>query len=143
MILQCSHIHKAFITEVVLSDISFHINENEKAAIVGVNGSGKSTLIKIIMNELSADSGDVIIAKDTSIGYLAQNQEYESNHSIMEEMQNAKPEILQLEKQLEKLSAKMNEVSGESLQTCIRQFDTVPKRIDWRLKRTWICCRRF
>lgn len=130
MILQCSHIHKAFITEVVLSDISFHINENEKVAIVGVNGSGKSTLIKIIMNELPADSGDVIIAKDTSIGYLAQNQEYESNHSILEEMRNAKPEILQLEKQLEKLSAKMNDVSGESLQTCIKQFDLAQQRFD-------------
>ena len=75
MILQCSHINKAFITDVVLSDVSFHINENEKAAIVGVNGSGKSTLLKIIVGRQAADSGEVIIAKDTSIGYLAQNQD--------------------------------------------------------------------
>lgn len=130
MILQCSHINKAFITDVVLSDISFHINENEKAAIVGVNGSGKSTLIKIIMNQLSADSGDVIIAKDTTVGYLAQNQEYESGHTIMQEMQNAKPEIIELEKQLAELSAKMNEASGEALENYIRQFDTAQHRYD-------------
>lgn len=130
MILQCSHIDKAFITDVVLSDISFHINDNEKAAIVGVNGSGKSTLIKIIMNQLSADNGEVIIAKDTSIGYLAQNQEYESNHTILEEMQNAKPEILQLEKQIASLSEKMNEASGEELQSYIKQFDTAQQRFD-------------
>lgn len=130
MILQCSHINKAFITDVVLSDISFHINEHEKAAIVGVNGSGKSTLIKIIMNELTADSGDIILAKDTSVGYLAQNQEYESHRTILEEMQNAKPEILQLEQQLANLSAKMNEVSGNELQACIKQFDTAQHRFD-------------
>ena len=57
MILQCSHIDKAFSTDVILSDISFHINEHEKAAIVGANGSGKSTLLKIITGHLSADNG--------------------------------------------------------------------------------------
>lgn len=130
MILQCSHINKAFITDVVLSDVSFHINEHEKAAIVGVNGSGKSTLLKIIVGQQSADSGEVIIAKGTSIGYLAQNQEYHSDHTIMEEMQNAKPEILQLEKQIAELSAKMNEVSGNELQACIKQFDNAQRRFE-------------
>lgn len=130
MILQCSHINKAFITDVVLSDVSFHINEHEKAAIVGVNGSGKSTLLKIIVGRQAADSGEVIIAKDTSIGYLAQNQEYHSDHTIMEEMQNAKPEILQLEKQIAELSAKMNEVSGNELQACIKQFDNAQQRFE-------------
>ena len=130
MILQCSHINKAFITDVVLFDVSFHINEHEKAAIVGVNGSGKSTLLKIIVGRQAADSGEVIIAKDTSIGYLAQNQEYHSDHTIMEEMQNAKPEILQLEKQIAELSAKMNEVSGNELQACIKQFDNAQQRFE-------------
>lgn len=130
MILQCSHINKAFITDVVLSDISFHINEQEKAAIVGVNGSGKSTLIKIIMNQLTADSGEVIIAKDTTVGYLAQNQEYESNHTILQEMQDAKPEILQIEKQLAALSSKMNEATGKALENYIKQFDAAQHRFD-------------
>lgn len=130
MILQCSHINKSFITDIVLSDISFHINENEKAAIVGVNGSGKSTLIKIIMNQLSADNGEVIIAKNTTVGYLAQNQDYESGHTIIQEMQNARPEIIELEKQLAALSAKMNVASGEALENYIRQFDTAQHHYD-------------
>ena len=130
MILQCSHINKAFITDVILSDISFHINEQEKAAIVGINGSGKSTLIKIIMKQLDADSGEVIIAKGTTVGYLAQNQEYESGHTILEEMQDAKPEILQLEKQLANLSAKMNEAEGKELESYIKQFDAAQHRFD-------------
>lgn len=130
MILQCNHINKAFLTDIVLSDISFHINEHEKAAIVGINGSGKSTLLKIIMNQLPADSGDVIIAKDTTVGYLAQNQAYDSKRTILEEMQDAKPEVLQLERQIADLSDKMNTAQGDDLQRYIKQFDAAQHRFE-------------
>lgn len=123
MILQCSHITKTFLTNIILNDVSFHINDNEKAAIAGINGSGKSTLIKIIMNELEADSGEVIIRKDISVGYFAQNQEYNSNKSILEEMHNARPEIKELGKQLEKLSVQMDNAKGEALEILIKQHD--------------------
>ena len=128
MILQCSHIDKSFVGETVLSDISFHINEQEKAAIVGVNGSGKSTLIKIIMGQLSADSGDIILSKDTTVGYLAQNQEYASDRTILEEMQDAKPEVGILERKIASLSAQMNEASGKELEALIKQFDQAQHR---------------
>lgn len=130
MILQCSHIDKSFVGETVLSDISFHINEQEKAAIVGVNGSGKSTLIKIIMGQLSADSGDIILSKDTTVGYLAQNQEYASDRTILEEMQDAKPEVGILERKLASLSAQMNEADGKELEALIKQFDQAQHRFD-------------
>lgn len=128
MILQCSHIHKAFLTDVILSDVSFHINEGEKAAIVGINGSGKSTLIKIIAGSLSADEGEVILSKDTTLGYLAQNQEYDSRRTIWEEMQDAKPEIPALEQEIADLSAKMDALEGDALNHCIRQFDRAQER---------------
>ncbi len=130
MILQCSHIDKSFVGETVLSDISFHINEQEKAAIVGVNGSGKSTLIKIIMRQLSADSGDIILSKDTTVGYLAQNQEYASDRTILEEMQDAKPEVGILERKIASLSAQMNEADGKELEALIKQFDQAQHRFD-------------
>lgn len=130
MILQCSHIDKSFVGETVLSDISFHINEQEKAAIVGVNGSGKSTLIKIIMGQLSADSGDIILSKDTTVGYLAQNQEYASDRTILEEMQDAKPEVGILERKIASLSAQMNEADGKELEALIKQFDQAQHRFD-------------
>jgi ATP-binding cassette subfamily F protein 3 len=130
MILQCSHVDKSFVGETVLSDISFHINEQEKAAIVGVNGSGKSTLIKIIMGQLSADSGDIILSKDTTVGYLAQNQEYASDRTILEEMQDAKPEVGILERKIASLSAQMNEASGKELEALIKQFDQAQHRFD-------------
>ena len=74
MILACQNINKAFGTNVILKDASFHIEEKEKAAIVGINGAGKSTLLKIIMKQIPADSGEVILAKDRTIGYLAQHE---------------------------------------------------------------------
>ncbi len=130
MILQCSHINKAFLTNTVLNDISFHINDNEKAAIVGINGSGKSTLIKIIVNQLDADSGEVIIRKDISVGYLAQNQEYESGKTILEEMQDAKPEITELEKQIDDLSAQMEGLDSSRLEAVIKQYDQKRHRFE-------------
>ena len=62
MILSCNHIDKAFGTKQILKDVSFHVEEREKTAIVGINGAGKSTLLKIIMNQLPADSGEVTLS---------------------------------------------------------------------------------
>lgn len=130
MILQCSHITKTFLTDIVLSDVSFHINDNEKAAIVGINGSGKSTLIKIIMNELEADSGEVIIPGDISIGYFAQNQDYSSNKSILEEMHGARPEVAELGRRLDELSMKMDNTKGAGLEALIKQYDQARHRFE-------------
>ncbi len=130
MILQCSHITKTFLTDVILNDVSFHINDNEKAAIVGINGSGKSTLIKIIMDELEADSGEIIISKDISIGYFAQNQEYSSNKSILDEMHGARPEVEELGRRLDGLSAQMDNAKDGKLEVLIKQYDQARHRFE-------------
>ena len=74
MILACQNISKSFGTDEIIKNASFHIEENEKAAIVGINGAGKSTLLKIIMQKIDADEGTVTVAKGKTIGYLAQHQ---------------------------------------------------------------------
>lgn len=130
MILQCSHITKTFLTDIILNDVSFHINDNEKAAIVGINGSGKSTLIKIIMNELEADSGEVIIRKDISIGYFAQNQEYDSGKSILDEMHNARPEVAELSRRLDDLSVQMDNADSTGIEPLIKQYDQARHRFE-------------
>ena len=84
MILACQNISKAFGTDEILKNISFHIEENEKAAIVGINGAGKSTLLKIIMKQESSDNGEVILAKDKTIGYLSQHQDISGDKTIYE-----------------------------------------------------------
>ena len=77
MILACNHIQKSFLDQTILKSVSFHIEDHEKAAIVGINGAGKSTLLKIIMGQLCADEGNVTIAKGKTLGYLAQHQNLE------------------------------------------------------------------
>ena len=128
MILQCSHIEKSFLADRILSDVSFHINEGEKAAIVGVNGSGKTTLLKIIVGEYPADSGEVILSKDTTVGYLAQNQEYDSKRTILEEMRDAKPEVTALEEEIASLSGQINHADGEILNRLVEKLDRANER---------------
>ena len=86
MILSCQSICKSFGEKVILQDASFHIEEREKAALIGNNGAGKTTLLRIIMHELSPDSGNVVLAKDKNIGYLAQYQDIHGHHTIYEEL---------------------------------------------------------
>ena len=82
MILQVKDICKSFGTDIILSDVSFHIEAGQKAAIVGINGAGKSTLLKIITGELQADSGSVMIQKDATTGILTQTQNLTSTNTI-------------------------------------------------------------
>ena len=130
MILQCSHISKSFDGNTILNDISFHINEQEKTAIVGVNGSGKSTLLKILMGEYEVDDGEIIIQKDAVIGYLAQNQDIDSAKSVLEEMQDAKKDVIALEQELNDITEQMNHASGEELEHLIAKSDTLRHRFE-------------
>ena len=116
MILACQSIHKAFGEETILSDISFHIEEKEKAAIVGNNGVGKSTLLKIIVGELTADSGEVVMAKGKTLGYLAQHQELISGRSIYEELLSVKQDILDMEQRIRQIEIDMKSVEGDALE---------------------------
>ena len=116
MILSCSHISKAFGTDQILSDISFHIEDQEKAAIVGINGAGKSTLLKIIVGELSQDKGDTTLSKGKTLGYLAQHQDLDSARTIYEELCEVKRPIIEMEQQLRTLELEMKDASGPELE---------------------------
>lgn len=122
MILSCQNICKAFGTEEILSDVSFHINDHEKAAIVGSNGAGKSTLLKIIIGELSADSGEVITAKDATVGYLAQHQELSASGTIYEEMCKVKQEVFKLQEEIRSTELKMKHAAGEELEQLLSSY---------------------
>ena len=122
MILACHHISKAFGTDVILNDISFHIEDYEKAAIVGINGAGKSTLLKIIMGEIHSDSGDVILAKGKTIGYLAQHHSRDSQRTIYEEHLDVKKEVIQLEQRMSEVEIAMKQASGDELETLLHTY---------------------
>ena len=82
MILSCQNIEKAFLEKQVLKNCSFHIEDYEKAAIVGLNGAGKTTLLRIIVGQLEPDGGVVAFAKDKTFGYLAQDSAVNSDNTI-------------------------------------------------------------
>ena len=94
MILSCQNISKSFGTDLILDHISFHIEDHEKAAIVGINGAGKSTLLKIITGELAPDEGQVAISRTKTLGYLSQLATVSSGNTIYDEVMKPKRMLL-------------------------------------------------
>ena len=122
MILSCNHIDKAFGVKQILKDVSFHVEEREKTAIVGINGAGKSTLLKIIMNQLSADSGEVTLSRGATIGYLAQHEAVSGEHTIYEELLEVKKEIIEMEEKIRSLELDMKHQQGEELTATLELY---------------------
>ncbi len=122
MILSCNNISKSFGTDIILSNCSFNIENHEKAAIVGPNGAGKSTLLKIIVGELPSDTGVVTLAKDTTLGYLAQHQNLTSENTIYDELLTVKQDIIDMENKIRSMEADMNNLTGEALENLLNQY---------------------
>lgn len=115
MILSCQNISKAFHEQPLLCHVSFHIEDYDKTAIVGINGAGKTTLLRIIVGEQTADEGIVTLAKGKTIGYLAQNQDIDSKNTIYDELLSAKADIIEMEKKIREMELSMKQVSGSEL----------------------------
>ncbi len=122
MILSCSHISKAFATDVVLDDISFHIEDYEKAAIVGINGAGKTTLLRVIVGEMEPDSGQAVLAKGKTLGYLAQHQDLTSHRSIYDELLEVKRPVIEMEERIRSLEQQMKHVTGRELEQMLETY---------------------
>ena len=122
MILSCQGISKSFGEKVILEDASFHIEEREKAALIGNNGAGKTTLLRIIMNELHADSGQVVLMKDRQIGYLAQYQDVQGHRTVYEELLSTKQYIIDIEERMRSMELEMKHASGEELDRLMNSY---------------------
>ncbi len=130
MILSVQNIGKAYGEDVILKGVSFHIEDYEKAAIVGMNGAGKSTLLKIITGDISADEGEVFLAKGKSLGYLSQHISFTENASIYEEVLYARKDLIEREKQLREMEEKMNHLSGVELERLLEQYHALNDAFD-------------
>lgn len=122
MILSCQNISKAFNEEPVLCNVSFHIEDYDKAAIVGINGAGKTTLLRIIVGEQSADEGIVTLAKGKTFGYLAQNQDVNSENTIYDELLAAKADVIAMEQKIREMELSMKQVSGSELDALMDSY---------------------
>ena len=120
MIISCNNIQKTFIDKEVLKNISFHIEDHEKAALIGNNGVGKTTLLKILTGEMAPDDGTVTTSKDCQIGYLKQNMDLTSSRTVYEELISVFADVIALE---EKLHEMENEIAKTGSEQLINTYD--------------------
>ena len=123
MILACHNLNKSFGERIIVKDGSFHIEDREKVAFVGVNGAGKSTILKMIIGEEPTDSGNIVLTKGKTIGYLAQQQNLISGNSIYEELKTAKADIIKLEEQIRTIEHELKGLSGDELQNRLNTYN--------------------
>lgn len=130
MILACHNISKAFGDQIIVKSGSFHIEEHEKAALIGLNGAGKSTILKMIMKEMDTDEGDIILSKGKTIGYLSQHQDLSAHHSILEELKSARTEIIEMERQIRAMELEMKHLEGEQLESRLHSYHLLTQRFE-------------
>lgn len=122
MILSCQNITKSFGDKDVLKKVTFHINDHEKAALIGNNGAGKTTLFHIITKELDADAGEISIKKDASIGYLSQHHDYTSTNTVYDELLVVKADVIRMEEQLRQMEDEMKHLTEENLDAHMKAY---------------------
>lgn len=130
MILALNNVSKSFGTDVILENISFHIEEKEKVGIVGVNGAGKSTLFKIITGELSLDSGEVIMPKSAALGYFSQSLEIDSSKTIYGELLTVFEPVMLIEQQLRDMESQMAHTKGEELDRLMSNYSELSHKME-------------
>ena len=116
MILSCHNLSKTFGEQKIVAGGSFHIEDREKAALVGINGAGKSTILKMLVGELAPDDGTVTLAKGKTMGYLAQHQDMHSGHTIFEEVETARSDLLEMEQEIRQKELALSSLSGDRLE---------------------------
>ena len=122
MILSCQDIGKSFGDVPVLSHVSFHIDDYEKAAVVGINGAGKTTLLKVIVGEYQADEGLVTFGKGISWGYLAQHGALNTDYTIYDELLSVKQNLIDLEQKIRTAEALMKSAEGSALDELMNSY---------------------
>ncbi len=130
MILACHNIEKAFGDQIIVKSGSFHIEEREKVALIGINGAGKSTILKMIMKELEPDAGNIILAKDKTIGYLSQHQELAGDNSILDELKTAKADLIDMERQIRSVEMELKHLSGTALEDRLSYYHRLTERFE-------------
>jgi ATP-binding cassette, subfamily F, member 3 len=130
MLLSCKNVSKFFGENTILKDINFLLNEKDKVAIVGVNGAGKTTLFKILIGEISYDTGELIIPKNKTLGYLSQIATLNLENTIYEEMITVFSHVIQLEDEIRNAERKMGSLAGDELEIYLKNYETLNQKFE-------------
>jgi len=130
MILSVNHITKAFLDDTVLKDATFHIEDREKAALVGNNGAGKSTLFKILAGKMAADSGEFFLSKGAAFGYLSQHEDLDSDAPIFEEVLSIRKEVADLELEMRALEKQIEACGGHDAEALLKRLSNLQEKFD-------------
>ena len=122
MILSVNALYKSFLEVPILQNVSFHIEDYDKTAIVGINGAGKTTLLRIVMGELSADSGTITVSKDKTIGYLSQHEAVSGDNTIYTELLSVKQNIIDMETRMHSIELQMKNAAGDQLEQLMNLY---------------------
>ena len=125
MVLSCHNISKAFLENRVLENVGFHIEDYEKAAIVGINGAGKTTLLRILVGEMEPDAGAVTLSRGKTLGYLAQDGAVDTANTIYEEVLSVKQNLIDLERRIRECELAMPEKEGHALEALMKQYSSL------------------
>ena len=137
MILACHNIEKSFGDRLIVRNGSFHIEDGEKAALVGINGAGKSTILKMIIGEEPLDDGNVVLSKGKTIGYLAQHQSLIPGGTIYEELKTTKADIIEMEEKIRAIEHELKDLSGQELEDRLETYNRLQS--DFEAKNGYAC----
>ena len=129
IILSAKDITKAYGVDTILENVSFHVNEGDRIGIVGANGAGKSTLLNILAGELPSDSGEFFISQDTTVGYLKQKNNFDSDSTMYEEIHKIFRPVEDMEKELQELTEKISEM-GENSGELMNRFAALQDKFE-------------
>ena len=115
----------------IVTEANWHIYAGERIGLIGYNGTGKSTLLKVLVGEYKPSGGEVVISKNTSIGYLHQDLfSFDTNDSILQVALGAFERVLELEKEIEALGIELeknheDEVLLHKYTDALHEMDTL------------------
>ncbi|WP_019132049.1 ABC-F family ATP-binding cassette domain-containing protein [Peptoniphilus obesi] len=128
MLINIKNLSKTYVTEKILDDVDLIVEDTDKIGLIGNNGSGKTTLFKILLNEISSDSGEIYMKKNIKIGYLEQQLDIHSENTLYNECQEIFKDIIAMEKNLRKLEHAISDSDNQNLDRDIEQYGKLQEK---------------